>query len=127
MNERLTLPADVANGLLFTLLRNVPRGPLTTLSLVAATPQPRLVELEIKAEGEDDFSIGDLKLKATRYVVHVNIGGIAGVVAPLVGMQPPDSHVWVLGGEAPTVVKAEAPLFLGGSVLRVEVASPKWP
>jgi hypothetical protein len=127
LNERLTFPADVANGLLFTLLRNVPRGPLTTLSLVAATPQPRLVKLEIKAEGEDDFSIGDLKLKATRYVVHVNIGGIAGVVAPLVGMQPPDSHVWVLGGEAPTVVKAEAPLFLGGPVLQVEVASPTWP
>lgn len=85
------------------------------------------MKLEIKAEGEDDFWIGDLTLRATRYVVKVKIGGTADVVAPLLGVQPPDSHVWVLGGEAPTVVKADAPLFVLGPVLRVEVASPSWP
>jgi hypothetical protein len=127
-NERLPLPADVANGLLPTLLRNVPRGvPSMTVSLVAATPEPKLMKLEVSPEGEDTFSIGGLKLKATRYVVKVKIGGVAGMVAPLLDKQPPDSHVWVLGGEAPSFVKAEAPLFLGGPVLRIELTSPSWP
>ena len=118
-NERVALPADVANGLLPTLLR--------TVSLVAATPEPKLMKLEVSPEGEDTFSIGGLKLKATRYVVKVKIGGVAGMVAPLLDKQPPDSHVWVLGGEAPSFVKAEAPLFLGGPVLRIELTSPSWP
>lgn len=126
--ERLALPADVANGLLPTLLRNFPRGvPSMTVSLLAATPKPRLVRLEVSPEGEDAFLIGGLKLKATRYVVKVKIGGIAGMVAPLLDKQPPDSHVWVLGGEAPSFVKAEAPLFLGGPVFRIELTSPSWP
>ena len=126
--ERLALPADVANGLLPTLLRNFPRGvPSMTVSLLAATPKPRLVKLEVSPEGEDTFLIGGLKLRATRYVVKVKIGGIAGMVAPLLDKQPPDSHVWVLGGEAPSFVKAEAPLFLGGPVFRIELTSPSWP
>jgi hypothetical protein len=127
-NERMALPADVANGVLLTLLRNLPRDmPSITVSLVAATPKPQLIKLEISPEGEDTFSIGSLKLKATRYVVKVKIGGIAGMVAPLVDKQPPDSHVWVVGGEAPSVVKAEAPLFPGGPVLRIELTNPSWP
>src|SRR5450631_2445424 len=126
-NERVALPADVANGLLPTLLKNVPNGvPSMTVSLVAATPKPQLVKLEIGAEGEDTFSIGSLKLKATRYVVKVKIGGVAGLVAPLLDTRPPDSHLWVVGGEAPSFVKAEAPLFLGGPVLRVKLTNPRW-
>lgn len=127
-NERLALPADLANGLLPTLLRNVPRGALsTTVSFVAATPKPKLVRLEVSPEGEDTFSIGGLKLKATRYVVKVKLGGIAGVVAPLFDQQPPDSHVWVAGGDVPSVVKVEGSLFVGGPALRIAPASPGWP
>ena len=126
--KRMALPADLANGLLPTLMRNVPRGvPSMTVSLLAATPKPQLVKLEIGAEGEDTFSIGSLKLKAIRYVVKVKIGGVAGLVAPLLDKQPPDSHLWVVGGEAPSFVKAEAPLFLGGPVLRIELTNPSWP
>jgi hypothetical protein len=126
-NERMLLPADVANGLLPTLLRNVPHGTqLMTVSLVAAMPKPRLVKLEVSPEGEDTFSIGGIKLKATRYIVKVKIGGVAGMVAPLLDKQPPDSHVWLVRGEAPSFVKAEAPLFLGGPVLRIELTSPSW-
>jgi hypothetical protein len=43
--------------------------------------------------------------------VKVKIGGIAGLVAPLLGKQPPDTHVWVLTGDAPAFVKLEGPLY----------------
>jgi hypothetical protein len=35
--------------------------------------------------------------------------------------------VWVLGGDAPTFVKSEQTLYLGGPVWRIELVSPVWP
>jgi hypothetical protein len=52
---------------------------------------------------------------------------VAGVVAPLVGKQPPDNHVWILTGEAPAFLKSEAPFYPGGPSWRIELASPVWP
>jgi len=46
--EHLELPTDLANGILFTLLKNVqPEAPKTTVSYVAAMPKPRIVNREI--------------------------------------------------------------------------------
>ena len=99
-----------------------------TLGFVAATPKPRLVKLAISEAGEESVRDWPSPAKATHYVLKVDIGGIAGVVAPLVGKQPPDSHVWILGGEAPAFVKSEQPLYDQGPVWRiVELVSPGWP
>ena len=65
--------------------------------------------------------------KATHDVAKVEIGGVAGLVAPILGKQPPDTHVWVLGGDAPAFVKSEVLLFNGGDLWRTELASPVWP
>jgi hypothetical protein len=43
-----------------------------------------------------------------------------------VGKQPPDTHVWILGGDAPTFVKFEGPLYSGGPVWRIELSSPAY-
>ncbi|HEX3553855.1 MAG TPA: hypothetical protein VIA62_11570 [Thermoanaerobaculia bacterium] len=128
VTERFDLPPDVANGLILTLLKNVPRNAQQlTLSMVAAAPKPRLVKLLITPAGKEPFAIAGSTRQAVHYVVKVELGGIAGVVAPLVGKQPPDSHVWILGGEAPAFVKAEVPLYPGGPSCRIELASPVWP
>jgi len=128
ITDRLKLPPDVANGMIFTLLKNVrPDGPPTAVSMVAATPKPRLVKLVVTPRGEEPFSIGGSRRKAIHYVIKVEIGGVAGVVAPLLGKQPPDIHVWILGGEAPAFVKSEGPLYLGGPIWRIELTSPVWP
>jgi hypothetical protein len=127
VTERLKLPADVSNGMILTLLKNIrPDVPLTTLSMVAAAPKPRLVKLLISREGEDSVLAGGLVDKATRYVVKVDIGGVAGVVAPLVGKQPQDTHIWILGGDAPSFAKSEGPLYAGGPIVRMELTSPNW-
>lgn len=128
LSERLDLPADVANGMVYTLLKNIQPGvPRTTVSMAAATPKPRLIKLAISPQGEEPFSIGGSHRKATRYVVKVELGGVAALLAPLVGKQPPDIHVWILGGEAPAFVKSEGPLYAGGPVWRIELATPDWP
>ena len=66
---------------------------------VAATPKPRVVKLVIQDGG----------------------------LAPLVGKEPPDSHVWILRGEAPVFVRSETTLFMGGPMWRIEPASIAWP
>jgi len=126
-DERLELPPDLANGITLTLLKNIRGGsPVRQVSMVAPTPKPRLVKLNIEAQGEERFTTGKATHTATHYVVKVDIGGLAGVVAPLLGKQPPDTHVWIVGGEAPAFVKSEGPMFLGGPLWRIELASPVW-
>ena len=128
MTEHLRLPPDVSNGLVLTLLKNIRSDvPETKVSMVAASPKPRLVKLAITPQGEEPFSVGGSSRKATHYVVKVEIGGAAGVVAPLLGKQPPEVHVWILGGPAPAFVKSEGPLYYGGPIWRIELTSPVWP
>ena len=125
LKEQHELPSDVANGLLFTLVKHIqPKVPHTTVSMVATTPKPRMVNLEIIPEGETAIASGNTKHQTVRYVVRVKIGGVAGLVAPLLGKKPPDTHVWVLTGEAPAFVKLEGPLYDGGPIWRIELAAP---
>jgi hypothetical protein len=95
--------------------------------MVVATPKPRLVKLLVTPQGEDSLSIGSSKRKATHYVVKMEIGGVAGLVAPLVGKKPPDTHVWILGGETPAFVKFEGPMYAEGPIWRIELTSPNGP
>lgn len=126
--DHLKLPADVSNGMVSTLLSDMdPKVPETTVSMVAATPKPRLVKLKISPAGEDSFSAGGATHKATQYAIKVEIGGVKGAIAPLVGKQPPDTHIWVIREPAPGFLRSEGQLAEGGPVWRIELASPVWP
>src|SRR5688572_33457673 len=94
--------------------------------MLAATPKP-MVKLDITRGSEEPFAIGRSAHKAWHFVLHVDIPGIKGLVAPLVGKQPPDNHVWIVGGTAPGFVRSEAPLYAGGPPLRIELTSLSWP
>jgi hypothetical protein len=127
-SEHLQLDSDVANGLLLTLLKNVrPEAPPKSVTFIAATPKPQAIKLQLSVAGRERFSTGAAARTATHYVLKVDIGGLKGAIASLLGKQPPDSHVWILGGEAPAFVKSEQPLYMGGPVWRIELVSPIWP
>jgi hypothetical protein len=127
-SERMKLPPDLANGLVFILLKNLPENVSSTeLQMVVATPKPRLVKLAVSSAGKDPFSLAGGPREALHYVIKVEIGGLAGLVAPLVGKQPPDGHIWILGGDAPTFVKSESIAYLGGPIWRIELVAPVWP
>jgi hypothetical protein len=101
---------------------------MTTVSYVATTPKPLLVHLEISPQGKEPFSSGIYKHRAIHYVVKVKIGGVAGVVAPLVGKQPPDTQAWIVRDDAPAFVKFEGPLYTDGPIWRMELSAPtRWP
>lgn len=126
-DETLELPPDLANGLIPVLLKNVKTAALPkTLSLVVATPKPRLVRLALAVAGREAFRTGAEKREAEHFVLKVDIGGFEGWLAPLVGKQPPDSHVWILEGSAPAFVRAEQPFYMGGPLWRIDLTSPTW-
>jgi hypothetical protein len=126
--DKVDAPSELANGLLLTLLKNVgDRPPPKTVSMVVATPKPRVVKLEISPPITESFTTNGMPRKALHYVIKVNLGGISGLVAPIVGKQPPDSHVWMLQGDVPVFVKAEQPFYAGGPLWRIELTSPTWP
>ena len=126
--SHMDLPPDLSNGILFDALKNLSsKTPEVKMSYVATTPKPRLVHLSVKPEGEDTFMSAGRPNKAVRFVIHVEIGGMTGVIAPLIGKEPPDIHVWVSIGEVPAFVKSEEPLYMGGPMLRTELVSPVWP
>ena len=128
IEERLDLPADLANGLTLALLKNIsPDTPKTTVSMLAITPKPRLVKLEFTRAEDEPFSTAGHERKAMHYVVKVQVPGVAGALASVLGKTPPDSHVWVLGGEAPVFVRSESALSVGGPMWRIEPVSTAWP
>jgi hypothetical protein len=129
LTEKLALPPDVANGLLFTLMKDVePSVPQTTVAYVAATPKPRLIHLNIISQNRESFSIGNYSHKAVRYLITVKIGGLAGLLAPVVGKKPPYMQAWVLAEGAPAFVRYDGPLYSGGPIWRMELAIPAaWP
>jgi hypothetical protein len=123
--KQMALPSDLANGLILTLLKNVrPAAPPQSLSFVAAMPSPRLVRLDLSTATAERFSTGGASRTAVDYVLTVNLGGVQGVLARLLHKQPPDSHVWILEGDAPAFIRSEQQLYPGGPLWRIELVSP---
>jgi hypothetical protein len=125
--DHLDLPPDLANGILLVLLKNIlPGTKETKVSYLGAAPKPRLVHLAITPNGEETFSVAGARHKATLFVVKVEIGGIAGMIAPLVGKQPADTKIWVVHEGAPAFVRADQALYLGGPIWSIQMTSPEW-
>lgn len=124
-NSHLDLPNDVSNGLLFALLKNASPTTETTVSFVAVSRKPRLVKWNISPGPEKTIKVGSISQKVQHYIVRTAIRGVAGIVAPLVGKDPPDIHVWLVKSDAPTFAEFEGPLSEGNPVWRMELAAPE--
>ncbi|HEY6768868.1 MAG TPA: hypothetical protein VI386_29285 [Candidatus Sulfotelmatobacter sp.] len=124
--HHVDIPADLANGIVPTLIKNFPDNAKRTLTMVIATPKPRVVKLVVTPERQDLFSVAGQKYTAKEHVLKVDIGGVAGAVAPVVGKQPPDTYLWIYEGETPVFVKSLGPLYAEGPIWQVELAAPTW-
>ena len=123
----MDLPDDLSNGILLDVVKNIPaEAAETRISYVAATPKPRLIKLSLKSDGTEIFRSAGRINHAHRFLIHADLGGIMGLVAPILGKSPADSYAWVSADEVPAFIKSESPLYLGGPVLRTELVSPVW-
>jgi hypothetical protein len=117
---RLEMPPDLYNGMTSTVMKNLPRGTSATVQLVAFTPEPRLLTMELQPEGEEQGRLGKAAKAVTRYLVKLELGGLTGLIAPVLGKQPPDLHYWLAAGDVPAFVRFEGPMFQHGPVWRLE-------
>jgi hypothetical protein len=123
----MDLPDDLSNGILLDVVKNIPaEAEETQISYVAATPKPRLIKLSIKTDGTESFRSAGRVNQAHRFAIHADLGGIMGLIAPLIGKSPADSYAWVSAAEVPAFIKSESALYLGGPMLRTELVSPVW-
>ena len=126
--DHVDLPDDLYNGLIPHIVENIlPGAPSTTVSMLVATPKPRVVKLVMSPAGQEPFTIMGSAHKATHYEIKIELGGIAGVIAPVIGKQPPNIQIWIIGGQAPTFLKEEGPLAAEGPVSTLQLVSPAWP
>ena len=125
--EHIELPPDLANGLMFVLMKNIrPEMKETKVSYIAAAPKPRVVTFSIAQQGEDPFWTAGARQKATRYQIKVELGGLKGMIAPLIGKQPPDSQVWISVDDVPGFVKFQGALCLSCPMWSIEPTTPVW-
>jgi hypothetical protein len=126
--QHMQLPNDLANGILPLVMENIrPDAPETRVPYLVNDPKPRIVMLSIRPDGKEDFTVGGVASQANRYAIHIEIGGLGGLIAPLIGKQPSDMHEWVVPGEVPSLVRMEAAFYQGAPTWTVELASPEWP
>lgn len=93
--KHMDLPPDVSNGMLSVLMKNLSKpGTPGTVSLVTLSSSPRMVQLDIVPQNETTLKFDGAVHKAQHFVVKIKIGGLAGVIAPLLGKQPPDLQMW---------------------------------
>ncbi len=127
--NHIDLPPDVSNGFTGTMLLSAsPKSRPFKLGLVAPTGKGRLIQLSVEVAGEELFSpVLGVRRKATVFRVHPELGGVVGVVAPIVGQQPKDVFIWILEGEVPGLVREIGPLEQGGQVISVEPSGATYP
>ena len=111
-----TLPADAYNGMLSLLLKNLPRRSDTIVQVVAFTPKPRLVKMQLVPVADDPVLVSDSPLQVIRWAIRPQLG----LFASLLVSDIPDIHCWILPGEAPAFLKAEGPLYFQGPIWRIE-------
>ena len=80
----------------------------------------------MKREGAGRYLVGGTRRQAVEYNIHVELGGVAGVVAPLIGRQPSDMQIWVADGEVPAFLKLQGALYVKGPIWTMELTSPRW-
>lgn len=125
--DHIDLPADLANGLVLNILKNIPAGVgELEVPYLAFTPKPRLIKLSIVRQEQDSFWVAGARQKAVRYLMKPELGGLAGILAPIIGKAPKDTSVWVAVDDAPAFIKSEGPLFQGGPIWTIEMTSPAW-
>jgi hypothetical protein len=122
---QLDMPDDLYNGMALVLLKNLTAGASTRIAVF--TPKPRIITMELAHEGDDTVRLGPAAKTARRYLVKLEIGGLTGLMASMIGKDPPDLRYWLVSGDVPAFVKFQGAMYLNGPVWRLEQAPIEWP
>ncbi len=125
--SNIKMPADLYNGLVIPVIKNIsPDAGETKVSMIVAAPKPRVVTLDMMPMAPGTFYLAGMPRKATVYEIKIEIGGIAGIIAPVIGKQPPDISIEIFQGEMPAFLRESGPIFEGGEILTISLIGPTW-
>jgi len=116
LQGKVDIPDDAYNGMLSLVVKNlVPRAP-ETVCIVAFTPKPRMVKLQLLPVAEDRVIVSESPMQAVRWHIRPQLG----LFASLLVADIPDVRLWILPGEAPAFLRAEGPLYFMGPIWRID-------
>jgi hypothetical protein len=122
----LDMPADLYNGMALVLLKNLADGERASGQMAVFLPKPRLIQMDLVPEGEDKVRFAGNTVALKRYLVKLEVGGLTGVIASVIGKDPPDSRYWLATGDVPAFVRFQGAMFLNGPQWRIEMTGPEW-
>jgi len=120
------LPNDVYNGMVVTMMLNLPKGASEAVHILAFRPEPEVIKVDILPTDQRTVRIGGLSRKAVQYVFKPDIGMIQKWLGIIIGELPDQFHYhcWVLADKIPSFVHYEGPLQLMGPIVQIELLSP---
>lgn len=113
----IELPVDVSNGLIPVIGKNIDRTAGRTVHVVAFTPKPLVIPLEIRPGAVED--------NVVRFTLQPKLNLLQRVGAALKHETPPDSYLWILTEDVPAFVRFQGPMY-SGPVWRIDLARPRW-
>jgi hypothetical protein len=126
--QHMDLPGDLMNGMLALVVEDFPaKADELKVSYLVVDSGPRVVGFTVTPQGEDKVRVGGGTRKASRYNIHVEIGGLAGVIAPIIGKKPADMQLWAIGGDAPLFIGLYGALYPQGPMWTMGLISPTLP
>ena len=120
-------PRRIQRPVVFTLVKNLPKGAGETVHIVAFTPEPRIIQLELAPQGEHKVMVGELSKTAIHDASNPGLGVWLKLFTTLLGRMPPDYHAWILTDEVPAFVRFEGPLYPTGPVGGSSRPAPRRP
>ncbi len=127
-SHELKIPFDLANGIITQVLQNIPEDTAETkVSYVLPTSKPRLATLAISRAGEDNYTLGGERQTAKKLEIKVELGGVAGLIAPVIGKEPRSGTAWMAGGKVPMFIRIQTQFYEGGPLWTIQQTAPAWP
>ncbi len=121
--SHVEMPADVSNGFFSTILTNLPaKVPEFRLGIFLAVGKGRLAQVRVTQDEKSSFAVVGTRRTVNVFRMHVELGGVAGVVAPLVGKAPADTLVYVLEGDSPSFVREVGQIAEDTPIISIELA-----
>ena len=124
----IKIPIDLANGIVTQVLQNLPEDSAETkVSYVLPTSKPRLATIVISRAGEDSYTLGGERLTARKLELKVDLGGVAGLIAPMIGKEPKPTYAWMAGGHVPMFIRIQTQFYEGAPLWTIQQTAPVWP
>ena len=127
-SQDLRIPFDLANGIVTQILQNLREDTAEVrVSYVLPTSSPRLATLVIARAGEETYTLAGERQTARKLEIKVDLKGLAGIIAPVLGKEPKPTCAWMAGGRVPMFIRIQTQFYEGAPLWTIQQTAPQWP